>query len=63
MKDLGKKLALNKTTIDILDDSALQNVKGGAADAVAKSCGLSIACTTCNTTSEPEEELEAPGEG
>ena len=29
MKKLGKKLILNKKTIDILDEKAQQNVKGG----------------------------------
>ncbi len=55
MKNLGKKLNLNKTTIDILDDKALESVKGGAA-AGRVSCGLlSIACGSCNGPKEEEE--------
>jgi len=49
MKNLGKQLSLNTTTIDILDDKALESVKGGAGDAAA-SCGISLICKTCNKT-------------
>jgi len=45
MNNLSKSLKLNKMTIEVLDDSALQNVKGGRSDAAKASCGL----FSCNT--------------
>ncbi|MCB0629973.1 MAG: class I lanthipeptide [Saprospiraceae bacterium] len=45
MKSLTKGLKLNKMTIEILDEKALQNVKGGSAEALADSCGFA----SCNT--------------
>lgn len=38
MKSFNKKLKINKVTIDILDDKALQNIKGGASEEVECSC-------------------------
>ena len=45
MKSFNKKLSLNKVTIDILDEKALSNIKGGAADD-ADMC--SCLCCSCN---------------
>jgi len=39
MKNLDKQLSLSTTTIDILNDKALENVKGGAiAHAIDHTC-------------------------
>lgn len=48
MKSLTKGLKLNKMTIEILDEKALQNVKGGAVEAADGSCGFA----SCNTKKE-----------
>ena len=52
MKKLGKKLILKKKTIDILDDKAQQNIRGGLS--IGGSPKNSCMLFSC---SEPEEPI------
>ncbi len=59
MKKLSKRLTLNKSSIQILDDKALVNLKGGAA--IADTCNEN-SCnveTSCNWNSCNDERVAA----
>ncbi|WP_111596260.1 class I lanthipeptide [Chitinophaga skermanii] len=56
-----KKLKLNKQTLSVLDDKALQNIKGGRnLDASEASCTSGQCNTSCAKT-KAEEEAESFG--